>query len=117
MKGFKGEKKRDYFDKSQGLVSLPSDPLLGGIASDVFNKMNQMILSNPPRGLFFDNQWAKALWPKYSGNTGSPPQLNYCIQASCSTYGFLSAWVISVLDEIERNSINARFSISIHDLF
>lgn len=112
--GFKG--KREFIiDSMFGREELPFTMYEGGIASDVFNKMTDMIRKSPPRGLFFNNEWPRALHPEHCGTDGSPPQLNYCIQASCSTYGFLSAWVISVLDEIERENIKARFSISIHD--
>ena len=103
--GFKGVK--DYDD--------PCSEYSGGIASNVFNKMLRMIRSGVPRGLFFGNEWPRSLQPKYCKTDGSPPQLNYCIQASCSTYGFLSALVLSISDEIRRQNVRARFSISIHD--
>ena len=114
VKGFKGEKEA-YFDAVFGRVEFPWAKYEEGIASDVFNKMVDMIQSHPPRGLFFNNQWPKALHPVHCKTDSSPPQLNYCIQASCSTYGFLSAWITAVYDEIQRNEIEARFSISIHD--
>ncbi len=103
--GFKGRK--DYNNPVSGYS--------GGIASNVFNKMESIIKSKPPRGLFFHNEWPKSLQPKYCKTVGSPPQLNYCIQASCSTYGFLSAWAIAVEDEIDKRGLEARFAISIHD--
>lgn len=111
VSGFKGKAVRLVPDD----WGSPVKEFRDGIASQVFNKMGDIIKSPVPRGLFFDNEWPRSLQPRYCGDTGSPSQLNYCIQASCSTYGFLSAWAISVLDEIHRNKIRARFSISVHD--
>lgn len=107
-------KKRKYKDKKDEKLS-ETDKFVKGIASDVFNKMYDLIDQRPPRGLFFGNEWAKTLHSEICGDRGSPPQLNYCIQASCSTYGFLSAWVLGIWYEFKRNNIDAKFAISIHD--
>lgn len=113
VEGFKGTRK-EYDENGQKIVDETSE-YTGGIASHVFNKMSDIIRMKPPKGLFFNNEWPKSLQPDYCKKDGTPAQLNYCIQASCSTYGFLSAWVLGVMDEIHRHNLDARFSISIHD--
>lgn len=113
--GFKGVKEREYLDGKNRREGGEADKFVNGIASDVFNKMFDIIDQRPPKGLFFGNEWPRTLQPEYCGDRGSPPQLNYCIQASCSTYGFLSAWVLGIWYEFKRNNIKATFSLTCHD--
>lgn len=89
----------------------------GGIASNYFNYVYNKSDSCHPTLDLFGQVVPKCLDYTHIFKSGSPAQINYFIQAVCSTNGMLSAFLVYCNNEIHELGIKdkCRFAVSIHD--
>jgi len=85
----------------------------GGSESEMFNKLENIALSNEPRTPVLGCLITKALQPKYVQNHYKTSRVNWVVQSSAVDYLHLMLVCMNWL--IREYKIDARFCISIHD--
>ena len=85
----------------------------GGIESQMFNRMEEIAMSEVPRTPVLKSQISTALRPSKVGFNYLPSRMNWVVQSSAVDY--LHLLLVSMRWLIEKYELDARFVLSIHD--
>lgn len=85
----------------------------GGIASQAFNKMADIISEPNPRIPLLGTLMQPAIQPDICGQSGAPSQLNFTVQSSGSA--MLQCLIVALTWLSKRAKLDARFCHSMHD--
>lgn len=107
------QKAYDLQKSFKGSSNKGSRYYFGGIASESFNKMTDIISQRQPKLPMLGTWMQPALTPKVWGKTGAPGQLNFTVQASGTS--ILQATCVATTWLIKQFGIDARFIFSLHD--
>lgn len=107
------EKAQALQESFKGKSTKNSRYYFGGIASESFNKMLDIISLDTPQLPMLGTWMQPALTPKVWGKTGAPGQLNFTVQASGTS--ILQATAVAVTWLVKKFNIDARFIFSLHD--
>ena len=86
---------------------------VGGIESQMFNKLEEIAMSDVPQTPVLKCQISTALQPKKVGTNFLPSRMNWVVQSSAVDY--LHLLVVTMRWLIEKYDLDARFILSIHD--
>ena len=86
---------------------------IGGVESEMFNKMEEIAMSDSPQTPVLKCQISTALHPSKVGTNFLPSRMNWVVQSSAVDY--LHLLVVTMRWLIEKYNLDARFVLSIHD--
>lgn len=86
-----------------------------GLASDQFNAMIDLMSQDKPCTPMLDTSPSKAIWVNNSSRGLSTSLLNYSIQGSASSAGFLSCILVANEWLNRQYKLQGRFCVSAHD--